>query len=93
MRKSVTVGQGSTLKRIVQDFGQGIPKEDQPLLTNRFFRSDDARSRGVGSTGLGLSIVKHTLNRHGGQLNIESELKKGSKFTIKIPANRSGPEL
>ena len=77
----------------VQDFGQGIPKEDQPLLTNRFFRSDDARSRGVGSTGLGLSIVKHTLNRHGGQLNIESELKKGSKFTIKIPANRSGPEL
>ena len=65
----------------VRDFGIGIPQEDIPLLTKRFYRVDSARSRESGNTGLGLSIVKHIINRHQGELIIESELDLGSHFT------------
>ena len=65
----------------VRDFGIGIAKEDIPLLTKRFYRVDSARSRESGNTGLGLSIVKHIINRHQGELIIESELDLGSHFT------------
>ena len=65
----------------VRDFGIGIAQEDIPLLTNRFYRVDSARSRESGNTGLGLSIVKHIINRHQGELIIESELDLGSHFT------------
>ena len=65
----------------VRDFGIGIAKEDIPLLTKRFYRVDSARSRESGNTGLGLSIVKHIINRHQGELIIESELDLGSQFT------------
>ncbi len=65
----------------VRDFGIGIPQEDIPLLTKRFYRVDSARSRESGNTGLGLSIVKHIINRHQGELIIESELDLGSQFT------------
>ncbi len=66
----------------IEDFGSGIKKEDIPMLTNRFYRVDSARSRELGSTGLGLSIVKHILNRHKTELEITSELNKGSKFSV-----------
>ena len=65
----------------VKDFGIGIAQEDIPLLTKRFYRVDSARSRESGNTGLGLSIVKHIINRHQGELIIESELDLGSHFT------------
>ena len=65
----------------VRDFGIGIAQEDIPLLTKRFYRVDSARSRESGNTGLGLSIVKHIINRHQGELIIESELDLGSQFT------------
>ena len=65
----------------VRDFGIGIPQEDIPLLTKLFYRVDSARSRESGNTGLGLSIVKHIINRHQGELIIESELDLGSHFT------------
>ena len=65
----------------VRDFGIGIAQEDIPLLTKRFYRVDSARSRESGNTGLGLSIVKHIINRHQGELLIESELDLGSHFT------------
>ena len=64
----------------VRDFGIGIAQEDIPLLTKRFYRVDSARSRESGNTGLGLSIVKHIINRHQGELIIESELDLGSQF-------------
>ena len=64
-----------------RDFGIGIAQEDIPLLTKRFYRVDSARSRESGNTGLGLSIVKHIINRHQGELIIESELDLGSHFT------------
>ena len=67
-----------------QDFGQGIKTEDIPMLTNRFFRVDQTRSRDFGNTGLGLSIVKHILNRHRAKFFIDSELGKGSKFSVEF---------
>ena len=69
----------------VKDNGEGISEEDIPRLTERFYRVDKARSRKVGGTGLGLCIVKHILNRHHGELTIESKVGDGSKFTIFLP--------
>ena len=66
----------------VQDFGIGISNQNIPMLTKRFYRIDTSRPRESGHTGLGLSIVKHILNRHNAQLNIQSEINKGSIFSI-----------
>lgn len=71
----------------VSDNGIGIAKDDIPRLTERFYRVDKSRSRETGGTGLGLAIVKHVLMHHKGKLNIESELGKGSCFTLILPAN------
>ncbi|WP_169546070.1 ATP-binding protein [Sneathiella aquimaris] len=68
------------------DQGEGIPSEHIPRLTERFYRVDSDRSREMGGTGLGLAIVKHIVSRHRGQLEIDSELGKGSRFTIHLPA-------
>jgi two-component system phosphate regulon sensor histidine kinase PhoR len=64
----------------VVDAGIGIDKAEIPRLTERFYRVDKARSREDGGTGLGLAIVKHVLMRHGGELQITSQLGKGSTF-------------
>jgi len=71
----------------VRDQGAGIPKEIIPRLTERFFRADAARSRTgpTSSTGLGLAIVKHIVARHRGRLAVDSELGKGSTFSVFIP--------
>ncbi|MBN8898794.1 MAG: two-component sensor histidine kinase, partial [Rhodospirillales bacterium] len=63
----------------------GIPREHLPRLTERFYRVDKGRSRAVGGTGLGLAIVKHIVNRHRGQLAIESELDKGTTVSVWLP--------
>jgi two-component system phosphate regulon sensor histidine kinase PhoR len=72
----------------VRDTGQGIAPEHLPRLTERFYRVDRSRSRESGGTGLGLAIVKHVMQRHGGELKIESQLGKGSCFTLVFPASR-----
>ncbi len=72
---------------VVSDDGQGIAREHLPRLTERFYRIDQGRSRAVGGTGLGLAIVKHIVNRHRGQLLIESTLGVGSTFTIWLPVS------
>jgi two-component system phosphate regulon sensor histidine kinase PhoR len=69
----------------VADQGVGIPREHLPRLTERFYRVDKGRSRAVGGTGLGLAIVKHIVNRHRGQLLIESEEGKGTTVSIWLP--------
>jgi two-component system phosphate regulon sensor histidine kinase PhoR len=72
----------------VQDFGAGIAPEHIPRLTERFYRIDSSRSRETGGTGLGLAIVKHVTQRHGAELEIESTPGKGSRFSIRFPAQR-----
>jgi two-component system phosphate regulon sensor histidine kinase PhoR len=72
----------------VIDTGLGIAREHIPRLTERFYRVDGSRSRETGGTGLGLSIVKHVMQRHGGELLIQSEVGKGSRFRLVFPAAR-----
>tara|TARA_B100001248_G_scaffold169538_1_gene128420 strand:+ start:1466 stop:2608 length:1143 start_codon:yes stop_codon:yes gene_type:complete len=67
------------------DQGYGIPKTSLGRVTERFFRVDPEKSKKIGGTGLGLAIVKHLINQHRGELNIRSELNKGSEFEIKLP--------
>jgi two-component system phosphate regulon sensor histidine kinase PhoR len=78
----------------VSDDGPGIPKAHVPRLTERFYRVDKGRSRGAGGTGLGLAIVKHIVNRHRGQLAIDSEEGKGATFSVWLPvgAGRASSE-
>ncbi|HET7588315.1 MAG TPA: ATP-binding protein [Gammaproteobacteria bacterium] len=76
----------------VSDNGPGIPAEDIPRLTERFYRVDVARSRASGGTGLGLAIVKHALERHDSVLEINSQLGAGSAFRCVFPPRRiAGP--
>ncbi len=72
----------------VTDSGLGIAREHLPRLTERFYRVDGSRSRDTGGTGLGLAIVKHVAQRHGGEIDIQSESGKGSTFRLMLPALR-----
>jgi two-component system, OmpR family, phosphate regulon sensor histidine kinase PhoR len=81
-----TSSEGAPEVRItVRDFGPGIAPEHLPRLTERFYRVDVGDSRAQGGTGLGLSLVKHILNRHRGRLLIESVPKNGATFTACFP--------
>jgi two-component system phosphate regulon sensor histidine kinase PhoR len=82
-------GEGQPEVRVlVRDFGPGIAPEHLPRLTERFYRVDVGDSRAQGGTGLGLSLVKHIVNRHRGRLLIESVLKNGATFTTCFPQAR-----
>ena len=72
----------------VRDTGPGIAPEHLPRLTERFYRMDRSRSRDTGGTGLGLAIVKHVMQRHGGQLRIDTREGVGSVFSLVFPAQR-----
>ena len=72
----------------VTDTGIGIPEEQIPRITERFYRVDPGRSRASGGTGLGLAIVKHALQRHDGTLHIRSREGHGSTFACKFPSQR-----
>jgi two-component system phosphate regulon sensor histidine kinase PhoR len=72
----------------VSDDGPGIPPAHLPRLTERFYRVDPGRSRRASGTGLGLAIVKHIVNRHRGQLRIESTEGRGSCFSVWLPTAR-----
>jgi two-component system, OmpR family, sensor histidine kinase SenX3 len=70
----------------VSDSGAGIPSRDLARVFERFYRVDRARSRETGGTGLGLAIVKHVAENHGGDVTVQSELGRGSVFTVRIPS-------
>jgi two-component system sensor histidine kinase SenX3 len=69
----------------VTDQGAGIPEEDLERVFERFYRIDQARSRHTGGSGLGLSIVKHVVQNHGGDVRVWSQQGNGSTFTIRLP--------
>jgi two-component system phosphate regulon sensor histidine kinase PhoR len=74
---------------VVSDTGIGIPSSDLPRVFERFYRVDRARSREMGGTGLGLSIVRHAVEQMKGTVAVESELGKGSRFIIVLPAHHA----
>lgn len=71
----------------IKDTGIGIPKYAQERVFERFYRVDKGRSKKMGGTGLGLSIVKHIVNFYNGQINLKSEIDKGTEITITLPEN------
>jgi signal transduction histidine kinase/HAMP domain-containing protein len=83
---AVTAGKkNGELKISVADTGIGIPSQDLQRIFERFYRVEKSRSKEEGGTGLGLSIVKHIAEAHGGRVEVESEVGKGSRFTLVIP--------
>ena len=83
--EALAVGDGIQIR--FKDEGMGIAKKHLPRLFERFYRVDKARSRKLGGTGLGLAIVKHIAQAHGGTVTVESELEKGSIFSLHLPVN------
>jgi two-component system phosphate regulon sensor histidine kinase PhoR len=69
----------------VSDTGQGIPARELSRVFERFYRVDKARARQTGGTGLGLAIVRHVAEAHGGTVGVDSELGRGSTFTVSLP--------
>jgi len=96
-RVDITLTRGQTragapeARIAVRDFGPGIAPEHLPRLTERFYRVDVADSRAQGGTGLGLALVKHVLNRHGGRLTIDSTPGQGATFTMHLPLRTGQP--
>ena len=80
---------GAMINFTVVDIGDGIAPEHLPRLTERFYRVDSGRSRLIGGTGLGLSLVKHIVDRHRGHLEIRSILGKGTTVSILLPVAHS----
>ena len=78
--------EGDEVRLRVTDTGIGIPSRDISRIFERFYRVDRARSRETGGTGLGLAIVKHVVDNHGGSLEVESELGRGTTFRVTLPA-------
>lgn len=86
VKVSTDVSDGSYLIS-VEDNGVGISEKHQERLFERFYRVDKARSRSAGGTGLGLAIVKHIVLGFDGTIELESEVGKGSRFTVRIPVD------
>lgn len=78
-------GDGYLTTLTVSDTGSGIPAEDLPLIFDRFYRADKARSRSGGASGLGLAIVRSIVAAHGGTIDVHSVSDEGTRFTIAIP--------
>ena len=82
---------GNGVEVYVQDTGIGISDEQKQLIFERFYRTDKARSRELGGSGLGLSIAQSIAQAHGGTINVASKLGSGSTFTLWLPATLDAP--
>jgi two-component system, OmpR family, sensor histidine kinase BaeS len=78
------------LKLMIEDTGIGIEPVHLPHLFNRFYRTDTARSRDNGGTGLALAIAKQYVLSHGGRINVESTINEGTRFVIYLPKHGDG---
>jgi signal transduction histidine kinase len=76
----------------VRDSGQGIPEADLARIFDRFYRTKSARNSTTSGTGLGLAITREIVQRHGGDLSVESELGIGSTFRVRIPTEHLAPD-
>ncbi len=74
---------------VVSDTGVGIPEERLPLVFERFYRTDEARSSG--GAGLGLAIARQIAEAHGGKIEVESAPGEGSTFTLLLPREARQP--
>ncbi|KRQ86475.1 Sensor histidine kinase YycG [Caloramator mitchellensis] len=81
----VTLLKDDFVKVIIRDYGIGIPEEDIPYIFDRFYRVDKTRARQTGGSGLGLSIAKHIIKLHKGDIEVDSKVGEGTAFIIKLP--------
>lgn len=88
----ITLTNGDRDRIVVSDTGEGIPSHHLDRLFERFYRVDRARSRELGGTGLGLAIVKHLVKSHGGEVTVQSQIAKGTEFTIELPRADKPPD-
>jgi signal transduction histidine kinase len=88
IRVAVEKNQEGVLVKI-SDTGIGIPKEEQEKIFKRFYRVDKSRSRETGGVGLGLSIADWIATSHHGRIEVDSELNKGSTFTVYLPIQKA----
>ncbi|GAB1422601.1 hypothetical protein MASR2M15_28380 [Anaerolineales bacterium] len=87
-----TFSDGQFVKVRVSDSGDGIPAEHLTHIFEKFYRIDSSRHRNFGGRGLGLSIVRQIMDEHGGSVDVQSEIGKGSQFTLSFPIFKPGKE-
>ena len=93
---SITVSareSGSQVEVSVTDTGEGIPADDLSNIFERFYRVDKSRTRATGGSGLGLTIAKRLVEAHGGRIEVQSELGRGSRFAFTVPRADQTPAL
>ena len=84
-RLAAAPGEREAVEIEITDSGIGIPADALPRIFERFYRVDKARSREEGGTGLGLAIVKHVAQAHGGRVEVQSDVGRGSRFRVRLP--------